>query len=64
MSHILRIFGILPLLGMLAASLGSANALQIDLNSSPANLCAAGPSVSSGTQLIVSEHFDVFWFVR
>jgi len=54
MREILRVFGILALFGMLAASLGPANAAQIQLNTGAPYLCAvvAGGSTAPGTPVI------------
>ncbi len=54
MTHILRILGTLPLLGLLAASLGLANAAQIQLNSGAPFLCVTveGGNTAPGTPVI------------
>ncbi len=54
MTHILRILGTLPLLGLLAASLGLANAAQIQLNSGAPFLCVTveGGNTAPGTPAI------------
>ena len=54
MTHILRILGTLSLLGLLAASLGLANAAQIQLNSGAPFLCVTveGGNTAPGTPVI------------
>ncbi|MGA3077714.1 MAG: hypothetical protein ABSG56_29040 [Bryobacteraceae bacterium] len=54
MSRILRVFGTLALLGMLAASMGPANAAQIQLNTGAPYLCAVveGGNTAAGTPVI------------
>jgi beta-glucosidase len=56
MNHILRIFGILPLVAIVAASFSSANAMQIQLNTGAPYLCIAaeGGNTTPGTPVIVT----------
>ena len=53
-ASILRVFGTLALLGMLAASVGPANAAQLQLNAGAPYLCAvvAGGNTAPGTPVI------------
>jgi len=54
MGHILRVFGTLALLGMLAVSMGPASAAQLQLNAGAPYLCAVvqGGSTAWGTPVI------------
>jgi Ricin-type beta-trefoil lectin domain len=54
MSHFLRIFGTLSLLGILAANVRPANAAQIQLNANAPSLCAVvqGSNTAAGTAVI------------
>jgi hypothetical protein len=54
MSHILRVFGIPALFGMLAASWGTANAATFKLNSAPPYVCMSsnGDGTANGTAVI------------
>lgn len=54
MSHILRILGTLPLLGILGASFSPAKAAELRLNTTGASVCAAveGSKTANGTPVI------------
>jgi Ricin-type beta-trefoil lectin domain len=66
MSHILRVLGTVPLLGILAASFGPANAAMLQLNANAPYLCVAvnGGDTANGTPVIAyscSGWFDEQW---
>jgi Ricin-type beta-trefoil lectin domain len=64
MSHILRVFAALPLLGMLAASSGTANAATLSIQGSANCANVSGANTANGTPVILwpcSSTFNEQW---